>query len=228
VAKTLRNAIPGRLGMVSGGERRIYRRRTPGLRPKDREGAELMFANGTAYLVKDHQVPRPPTTANPLWAAIIYARARLKLLEGLEAAGEAAVYCDTDSVFSTVPVTVNPKGPGDWRFKGTWDRGLFLSPKQYRLEQLDGSKVVRAKGVPAEVVDAYFESGRVEYESNLGVIRALNLGLEPGTWMQVKRERSLTPARRHLLNPSALASRGESSDTEPVVFGPDGPLTGAD
>jgi hypothetical protein len=225
--KTLLNAVPGRLGMVDGGRRRVYRRRLPGMKAKDLAGAELQYAAGEAYLVREHQVPRPPTTSNVLWAANITARARIRLLEAFDAAGALAIYTDTDSVFTTVPLAVGPDDHGQLVDKGVWDYGLFLSPKQYRLENRAGDKILKAKGVPREVVEAYFARGKVEYDSNLGVIRALGLDMEPGTWMAVTRERALTPARRQLLDPSALIDEGKWTDTEPIVFGPDGPDRGA-
>ena len=224
VVKTLGNALPGRLGMVTGGKRQIYRRRVPGMKQRDLAGAELLYSASSAYLVKEHDVPRPPQTSNVLWAANITAHGRLRLLEGLEAAGTTALYCDTDSVFSTVPLSVGEDRPGHLREVGVYARGLFLSPKMYRLEPAEGDHVLRAKGVPREVVEAYFASGSVKWDTNLGVIRAIGQDREPGSWMEVKRDRMLTPARRHLLNPAALVDRGQLSETEPIVFGPDGPM----
>lgn len=223
VVKTLGNALPGRLGMVTGGKRQIYRRRTPGLKPRDLAGAELLYANSTAYLIKEHAVPRPPSTSNVLWAANITAAGRLKQLAALEAAGDAAIYGDTDSVFSTLPIATGRDIPGALRDTGEYRSGLFISPKMYRLEPFEGETVRKAKGVPREVVEAYFKTGSVKYDSNLGVIRAVGMDAEPGTWVQMKRERMLTPARRQLLNPAALVDATQTSDTEPIVFGADGP-----
>ncbi len=226
VVKTLGNAIPGRLGMTTGGRRQIYRRRTPGLRERDRIGAELAYSAGTAYLIKEHEVPRPPDTSNVLWGSLVTAQGRLRQLAALEAAGDSAIYGDTDSVFTTVPISGTGERHGDLRDTGTYASGQFLSPKMYRLEPFQGDDVLKAKGVPRQVVEAYFERGQVEYDSNLGVIRALAMDRQPGTWMQVRRERSLVPARRQLLNPAALVDQDQDSDTEPVVFGPEGPVNG--
>jgi len=75
---------------------------------------------------------RIPGCGHIHWAAYLTAAARVELQRQLVHAGRDAVYCDTDSVYSTRPLDRNlGPGLGEWGFEG---RGLdweALAPKMY-------------------------------------------------------------------------------------------------
>lgn len=222
--KTIGNALSGRLGTSSGGEKQVYRRRVAGLQAKDRAGSELNFAGLTAFLSWRHRVPTEPQGANVLWAAHVTGYGRLQLQEHLEAAGDELLYCDTDSVFATRPLVTVEDEPGRLRDTGVYQEGVFLGPKLYRLTTREGVTVVRAKGVPQRVAEEYFAAGKVVYETATGVIEAIARGIEPGRWEPVERTRRSAPARRQPTNPAALLDRDQTSETVPLAFAGEGEL----
>jgi hypothetical protein len=62
-------------------------------------------------------------------------------------------YTDTDSLYFDGPLTavtddfVSNTILGKLKLEGIWDKALFLGPKCYVLENNDGSKVVKIKGL---------------------------------------------------------------------------------
>jgi hypothetical protein len=75
-------------------------------------------------------------------ASYITASARLRLYEGLKRAGKSAVYCDTDSIFTTEDIWPKTDKLGEFSAKGKYNGGEFLLPKLYQV-----GKKVRAKGM---------------------------------------------------------------------------------
>lgn len=220
--KMLGNALAGRLGMEERQERHIIRRWTPGLSDRDVRGWALESTERAVYLTNHQTIPRAAPGANVLWAAYVTAYGRLQLLEDMEAAGAALTYCDTDAVHSTAPLPTYGDFPGQLRDTGEFDVALYLGPKLYRLESFDGAKLVRAKGVPRRYADDYLTSGRVDYQTSIGVVQALASRHEPGSWVDVERKRHLGLATRHVVNPSALSEPDQVSETEPLLLALDG------
>ncbi len=85
------------------------------------------------------------------WSAYLTARTRIELREQLIADGEGgrtAVYCDTDSCYSTVERTRRPGSDlGEWKDEGPWREWECLAPKVYRFLKPSGEPVVKAKGL---------------------------------------------------------------------------------
>jgi hypothetical protein len=112
---------------------------------------------------------RYPSSGHVQHAAYLTASAEVELDRQLCEVGDGAVYCDTDSVYSTEKIG-RKLGPelGEWKMEGTFESGwseewdpdekrfvrkwchgwTALAPKLYRYRDPSGSKVtVRAKGM---------------------------------------------------------------------------------
>lgn len=87
-------------------------------------------------------------------ASYILAYARLRLLEGLElvlAKGGDILYCDTDSIMSTVPLPeLYGENLGQWKHEYTLSRVELIAPKVYRSEIVWPKPGIeyRCKGMP--------------------------------------------------------------------------------
>lgn len=85
------------------------------------------------------------------WAAYLTATARIELHKQLVSdgqGGDTAVYCDTDSVFSTERRTYNIGAElGQWAETGRFRDFEGLAPKTYRYLDEDGKEVIAAKGI---------------------------------------------------------------------------------
>jgi len=94
---------------------------------------------------------RIPDCGHIQWAATLTAACRGKLADQLRAGGGGgdAIYCDTDSCYSTGPRT-RDIGPelGEWQAEGELREWWALAPKTYAFEDGAGSRKVRAKGLP--------------------------------------------------------------------------------
>lgn len=128
------------------------------------------------------------------WAAALTASARVELLHQLRHAGEDAVYCDTDSVYATRPLTRRlGNGLGEWGCEGEGSGWVALAPKVYSYVDDAGNEAVRAKGLSrisrADLLRvASGESWRVD-----GPVRFLS-GARRGTiWERATLERTLRP-----------------------------------
>lgn len=217
VPKQLANALAGRLGMDDRQERWIFKRWRAGMSRGNLKGWSLESDRTHVYLSKQQRIVGTAKGSNVLWAAHITAAGRLLLQNDLEAAGESLVYCDTDSVHSLAPLESVEGVPGLLRSTGFYDLGLYLGPKLYRLESYQGQKLVRAKGVPRRAAEEYLTAGRATYQTVLGVIKGIQIGREPGQWLDVERNRRTVLAARQLLNPRALRQPDQVSETVPVV-----------
>lgn len=83
------------------------------------------------------------------WYAYLTAYARIELHSQLLHAGESAIYCDTDSVYSTRALT-RRLGPnlGEWGHEGSLADWRCLAPKVYRyVDPITGKSNVRGKGM---------------------------------------------------------------------------------
>lgn len=117
-------------------------------------GATPINESQTAWMVPYDRTPPIPDSSHVEKAAYITARGRIQLHRMLVArGGDDAIYCDTDSVFST-----RERGPKDGIGKGlgTWaDEGPFrnfdaIAPKLYRYDEDRGGKwkpSLKAKGI---------------------------------------------------------------------------------
>lgn len=90
-------------------------------------------------------------SAHVHWAAYLTAHTRCELHRQLvgDDDGASAVYCDTDSVFSTRPRHRNIGNDlGQWKLEDEFVNFRALAPKTYAYETPDGAFIAKAKGLP--------------------------------------------------------------------------------
>jgi hypothetical protein len=218
LAKFVLNAIIGRLGLRDVSERTSYRRWMRGMTQEDMEGSDIESADGAVYLARRFSLNKPAPLSNSLWAGCITALGRMRLYDHLLQAGDRLLYCDTDSVHTTATLHTGPDQPGQLVSTGTYDKGLYLGPKMYRLEAYDGTKETRAKGIPRKNADEFLLSGATNYQTTFGVIEAIAKGVRPSTWMDVMRTAHYAPGARTILDPSVIGKADRQSKTAPAVF----------
>lgn len=104
--------------------------------------------------------------ARPEWSAYLTSEARIELLAELSSVGDSAVYCDTDSVFSTKPIDRNKGlGLGQWKDEGEIRNWASYGPKFYRYDRTDGKLVSKVKGQSLSVNGATPETVRESFEA---------------------------------------------------------------
>jgi hypothetical protein len=112
-----------------------------------------------------------PECGHIVWAAYITARGRIQLHKALtECGSDDALYCDTDSVFTTTQRdyqsgsdsgNLRKEALGGWAFKGEFTDFEGIAPKVYSYVKSDGIRKVKAKGItmPGDI-DAAWNSIR--------------------------------------------------------------------
>ena len=109
------------------------------------------------YLLDKDSLNRTPDSQWFGYASFITSGARVELQKGIHAAGEYALYCDTDSTYLTVdgvkgfeaaiPLGTD-MGEWGWEQERPYAKARFWEPKAYSLHSDDGSlESVRHKGV---------------------------------------------------------------------------------
>lgn len=111
------------------------------------------FPLDSAQLVRISEAWRMGDNAHIHWAAYLTAFTRITLHRQLVsdgADGRTAVYCDTDSVYSTSPRTIRiGDGLGQWKYEGRFWEFHSLGPKSYSfIDAETGEFVARCKGIP--------------------------------------------------------------------------------
>ena len=218
IAKFILNAMIGRLGLRDVSERVSCRRWRKGMTQDDLNGNDIESADGAVYLARRFNLDKPAAGSNALWAGCITGMGRQRLYSHLMEAGNTALYCDTDSVHAMRQLQTGSDTPGELVSTGTYDKGLYLGPKMYRLEAYDGSTEVRAKGIPRANAAEFLRDGTTSYQTSFGVIEAIAKGLSPSTWVDVSRTGHYAPGTRTILDPSAIGQPDRSSETAPPVF----------
>lgn len=129
------------------------------------------------------------------WSATLTASARVELRAQLRHADGDAVYCDTDSVYATRPITRRIGDDlGEWGYEGEGTDWIAAAPKLYSYIATDGAEHVRAKGLPRLTRDGLVamlagETWRVEQ----GVTRFLSAARGQELWCRAVLARSLRP-----------------------------------
>lgn len=220
-AKMLPNGLYGRLGVREVQTYRTYHRSKRTLSPKDIDGKDVIFIGDMRFLIADYNIRMQSKIQNVLWAATITAYGRLRLLTHLEQAGASLIYCDTDSVFSNLPLPVASPGPGVLRDTGHYRRGTILGPKLYRLESGDTPDMVAARGIPRQLALEFLNAGRVELPQPYTLRVAIDQMRRPGQWATAIRNHRNVILKRQPVNPPTPGAIGYHSFTRPVVFGPE-------
>ena len=133
----------------------------------------------------------PPPWGNMIWAAIVTARARIKLhkeIVRLNESGAKVLYCDTDSVFFIPSDKKNIRYPktatnaGDWELKGIYKSLYVAGKKEYILEEMDGTNHVHAKGIPYEARENYIRQGHAEFKRPTRLLESTRTGIGANIW----------------------------------------------
>jgi hypothetical protein len=121
----------------------------------------------------------PPPWGNVLWAAIVTARARIRLhreLVRVRRAGGVPLYCDTDSIiFNGCPLRypVKARRIGDFERRGSYRSVRIEGKKEYGLEIRKGSWIIHAKGIPgADAKADYLRTGRARFTKPMRLLEA--------------------------------------------------------
>lgn len=218
-AKMLPNGLYGRLGVREVQSYRTYHRSQRSFSPEDIDGKDVIWIGDMRFLIADYQIRMKSKIQNVLWAATITAFGRLRLLSHLEAAGGALVYCDTDSVFSNIPLQCGPNGPGALRDTGHFRRGTIVGPKLYRLEAGDTPDMVAARGIPKQLALEFMERGKIEMPQPYTLRVAVDQLRRPGQWATAIRQHRNVLLKRQPIEPPIPGQVGYHSFTRPVVFG---------
>jgi hypothetical protein len=156
---------------------------------------------------------------NELWAAQITAAARVKLHKLLLMQGSAAVYCDTDSVFSTQPIVGLGEGLGALTMECVYETSWIVGPKMYRLEPWNGTTIAKAKGIPRDLAEAFLKGDQVYFDRPITPHEMVRGKGNASAWYTLSRERRLVPYRRQPVSPELLEQEWGASETRPPAFG---------
>jgi hypothetical protein len=172
--------------------------------------------NGLAfYSVK----ASPPPWGNNLWAAIVTARARVRLhqeMKRLDGAGCRVLYCDTDSVMY---LGAGPKYPvkaprvGAFELRGEYQEIYVIGKKEYGLRDAAGRWEAHVKGVPRKARLKYLRTGKAEFKRPTKIREAAARTLEANVWTTHRKQRGVlnrgrTRNRDGSLPPVKLRDKG--------------------
>ena len=139
----------------------------------------------------------------PALAATITARGRIALQGGLDAAGDAACYCDTDSVYAELAPGTFPESAelGGWKRELEFESAIFAAPKTYAVTLPGGDVKAKAKGLrrtDAAQVLAFMRGESIPIKRVLGVFEAnqRNKAFGPASEIQHRQAKTWSH-RRH-------------------------------
>lgn len=133
-----------------------------------------------------------PKHTNVIWAAYTTAYARHKLFQIINQCVKACgkpLYCDTDSLIfkSHRKIFDDSKALGELKHEGFFNYAHFKLPKLYRLD-VGGKSKVRAKGVPRDKAEEFFNKGRVRFKRPRKLREALRRKLTANEWFFDEKE----------------------------------------
>lgn len=142
---------------------------------------------------------RPPFWSNIIFSAVINSYARCELLAYLLQAEQSLCYCDTDGFVITSQVAAEclGKGIGKLSLEGSHKNGRFILPKLYTF---DSDKVIKAKGIPQNLANAFVSKGRIVYEEPLSFKEAVRSGAKPNVWVKKHKELKAVYEKRIVLS----------------------------
>ena len=205
--KAMLNALYGMIGMRAWHE-------TEYVMPLPPETTMADWPYHDIKVLKDHVLMRRSDLryrrgqyANPLWAALITAAARIKLYLLMEQCGNDLVYCDTDSIITMGELPEDVEEPGRMCFQGWFAESHILAPKLYRLQNgASGQKIAHA-GIPAWQIDRLIADGKAKSSGEVGIMESYHTGLAAGRWVTYPVDRQYSFGKRQVVNPSHLGSR---------------------
>ena len=160
----------------------------------------LEFVSGTMDALTTKLLTLPPRDYNPMWPALITARARVSLHKLLDTAGAGLVYCDTDSIFAAHPHARKFKtgaGLGELKLEHGRATMTVLAPKLYRLVE-GGVAHYRSRGVAGFASEEFFaltgyrgpseqffETGSTRYRRPTRLYEAVRRKMRPNVWNEI-------------------------------------------
>ena len=156
--------------------------------------------------------------ANPLWAALVTAAARVKLYLLMEQCGSEIVYCDTDSIITMGELPEDVNEPGRMRYQGWFAESAILAPKMYRLQGGHGGQKMAHAGIPAWQIDRLITEGKARSGGPVGIMDSFHTGLEAGRWVTYQTDRQYSVGKRQPVNVAALNEPDGWTDTRPLVL----------
>jgi hypothetical protein len=155
--KWLANSLTGKLGQDPAGESLALAPSAP--RPCTCRRVPCRCGGWTPLDVLGRGWIRPfwrvPGCGHVTWSAHLTAAARVELAAQLREAGDGAVYCDTDSVYSLRPLARRVGADlGEWKYEGPMSAWRAIAPKTYVYRSPHGD-TVRSKGIPRATLDAF-------------------------------------------------------------------------
>lgn len=196
VYKLLLNSLYGKFGQQGGRVRACSLEKFAKLKVRP---IDYRIWNGIA--IWQQETPAPPW-GNNIWAAIITARARVRLYRefmALRKKGARILYCDTDSAIYEGPSADYPlkaKAPGDFEARGKYRSVLIVGKKEYGLEDEKGAWDVHVKGVPFAERRKYLETGKAEFQRPTRLREAARKGLQANLWRDHTKERHVNYSNR--------------------------------
>jgi len=142
------------------------------------ERLRALGKNGDVFV--DTSRRQVPASARPIHGAYMISRARLALLARLERAGDDALYCDTDAVYSRRDDATDRDDVrlGAWKYEGAMCDWHATAPKLYRYTPTSGEGAgriqVKAKGIPKadpEKYDALRAGGSVALDVGVETVK---------------------------------------------------------
>lgn len=176
-------------------------------------GYSTQIVNNKLLAYGTIETARQPDYSNVLFAAQIAAEGRLFLLDELTRQGEAAIYCDTDSIITSGAIETG-SGLGSWRVQMDSGSADLIGPKEYAVHNRFHESSYRAKGIPPRVAQQYLETGVARYLRAVPIREAISKGLDPSTWVETfKSHKTIIPKR--YVSQDVSGGSGEWSPTFP-------------
>jgi DNA polymerase elongation subunit (family B) len=169
ISKILLNSLYGRFGLgeVSDFTEIITKKEFNELLESDKAeiinlidlGKNVLVQYSSVYLEKELGENNDLSQVNIAIASAVTAYARIHMSlpkhpDFLKKHNINLYYTDTDSLYLDGPLPnhmVDPSRLGAFKLEGVWDKGLFLSPKVYALENTETEdKIIKIKGLKKE------------------------------------------------------------------------------
>jgi hypothetical protein len=213
VVKLILNSLYGRFGLNPEGGLYQLVRLGAGVDLESLAGYTTHEINGYLFAYGPTKAARYPDYVNVLIAAQVAAGGRARLLDQLEAQGEDAIYCDTDSIITRGTIETGP-GLGDWRPQMTDGRADLIGPKEYAAFNKYMEGIYHAKGIPSQVAQEYFETGAARFFRALPIREAIAKGQNPSVWVETYKARRFVVPKRWAA-PPWVASQVDYCPTYP-------------
>lgn len=165
--------------------------------------------NGLVFFTK---TTAPPPWGNQLWAAIVTARARVRLhreMTALKARGCRLLYCDTDSVVFTGHGGRYPKKAkaiGAFELRGEYREIFIVGKKEYGLRDHAGKWEPHVKGIPAAARMEYLKTGTAAFDRPVRIRESSRVGVAANVWRTVRKTRGRLNRGRELQPDGSLAA----------------------